>query len=237
MLSALGRHGRAGPPHSRVLLRRDRQRRALLRHGEGRRHDPAHAGRARRALARRGAPLFRVPRRRARRDPRGRLPRGGLADFGHPDGYVERQVRRWGEQWERSKAKEVPAIEELGAPAARRDPHVSAADDRARRLPPRQHDAGERRRRPHRRGARLGDGHARRSALRHRAVPRVLGPRREHARGRGGNGREQGLPHARRGRASATRPPRAATSASSTSTRCSPRTSSRSSSPGSTPAT
>ena len=37
----------------------------------------------------------------------------GLDEFGHPDGYVERQVRRWGEQWERSKAKEVPAIEEL----------------------------------------------------------------------------------------------------------------------------
>jgi aminoglycoside phosphotransferase (APT) family kinase protein len=37
----------------------------------------------------------------------------GLAEFGHPDGYVERQVRRWGEQWERSKGREIPAIEEL----------------------------------------------------------------------------------------------------------------------------
>jgi aminoglycoside phosphotransferase (APT) family kinase protein len=37
----------------------------------------------------------------------------GLGEFGHPDGYVERQVRRWGEQWERSKAKDVPAIDEL----------------------------------------------------------------------------------------------------------------------------
>ena len=37
----------------------------------------------------------------------------GLDDFGHPDGYLERQVRRWGEQWERSKAGDVPAIEEL----------------------------------------------------------------------------------------------------------------------------
>jgi aminoglycoside phosphotransferase (APT) family kinase protein len=37
----------------------------------------------------------------------------GLGDFGHPDGYVERQVRRWGEQWERSKSAELPAIEEL----------------------------------------------------------------------------------------------------------------------------
>jgi len=37
----------------------------------------------------------------------------GLDDFGHPDGYLERQVRRWGEQWERSKSRDVPAIEEL----------------------------------------------------------------------------------------------------------------------------
>jgi aminoglycoside phosphotransferase (APT) family kinase protein len=37
----------------------------------------------------------------------------GLGDFGHPDGYVERQVRRWGEQWERSKTRELPAVDEL----------------------------------------------------------------------------------------------------------------------------
>ena len=37
----------------------------------------------------------------------------GLTEFGHPDGFLARQVRRWGEQWERSKAKEIPAIEEL----------------------------------------------------------------------------------------------------------------------------
>jgi aminoglycoside phosphotransferase (APT) family kinase protein len=37
----------------------------------------------------------------------------GLSEFGRPDGYVERQVRRWGEQWERSKTRELPAIDEL----------------------------------------------------------------------------------------------------------------------------
>jgi aminoglycoside phosphotransferase (APT) family kinase protein len=37
----------------------------------------------------------------------------GLDDFGRPDGYVERQVRRWGEQWERSKQREVPEVDEL----------------------------------------------------------------------------------------------------------------------------
>jgi aminoglycoside phosphotransferase (APT) family kinase protein len=37
----------------------------------------------------------------------------GLGDFGHPDGFMERQLRRWGQQWERSKAEELPAIDEV----------------------------------------------------------------------------------------------------------------------------
>jgi len=37
----------------------------------------------------------------------------GLHDFGRPDGYLERQVRRWSEQWERSKTRELPGIETL----------------------------------------------------------------------------------------------------------------------------
>jgi aminoglycoside phosphotransferase (APT) family kinase protein len=37
----------------------------------------------------------------------------GLQDFGHPDGFLERQVRRWGEQWERSKTRELPEVDEL----------------------------------------------------------------------------------------------------------------------------
>ncbi len=37
----------------------------------------------------------------------------GLGDFGHPDGFVARQVRRWSQQWERSKTRELPAIDEL----------------------------------------------------------------------------------------------------------------------------
>lgn len=37
----------------------------------------------------------------------------GLADFGRPDGYLARQVRRWSEQWERSKSGELPLIREL----------------------------------------------------------------------------------------------------------------------------
>jgi aminoglycoside phosphotransferase (APT) family kinase protein len=39
--------------------------------------------------------------------------RVGLDDFGHPAGFLERQVRRWWQQWEASKTRELPAIEEL----------------------------------------------------------------------------------------------------------------------------
>jgi aminoglycoside phosphotransferase (APT) family kinase protein len=37
----------------------------------------------------------------------------GLADFGRPQGYIERQVRRWAEQWERSKTGPLPEIDVL----------------------------------------------------------------------------------------------------------------------------
>jgi aminoglycoside phosphotransferase (APT) family kinase protein len=37
----------------------------------------------------------------------------GLAEFGRPQGYLERQVRRWHEQWERSKTRELPEIDEV----------------------------------------------------------------------------------------------------------------------------
>ena len=37
----------------------------------------------------------------------------GLGKFGRPDGFLERQVRRWGEQWERSKTRELPEVDEL----------------------------------------------------------------------------------------------------------------------------
>jgi aminoglycoside phosphotransferase (APT) family kinase protein len=37
----------------------------------------------------------------------------GLGDFGRPEGYLERQVRRWSEQWVRSETRPIPAISEL----------------------------------------------------------------------------------------------------------------------------
>jgi aminoglycoside phosphotransferase (APT) family kinase protein len=37
----------------------------------------------------------------------------GLGGFGRPDGYLERQVRRWGEQWSRSQTRPLPGVDEL----------------------------------------------------------------------------------------------------------------------------
>ncbi len=37
----------------------------------------------------------------------------GLADLGRPDGFLERQVKRWAGQWELSKTRELPAIDQL----------------------------------------------------------------------------------------------------------------------------
>ncbi|MFD2764790.1 phosphotransferase family protein [Micromonospora eburnea] len=37
----------------------------------------------------------------------------GLADFGRPDGYLARQVRRWAGQLDRSRSRPLPGIDEL----------------------------------------------------------------------------------------------------------------------------
>ena len=37
----------------------------------------------------------------------------GLSGYGRPAGLGERQVRRWSDQWERSKSREIPAVDEL----------------------------------------------------------------------------------------------------------------------------
>jgi aminoglycoside phosphotransferase (APT) family kinase protein len=37
----------------------------------------------------------------------------GLQDFGRPAGYLERQLRRWPEQWERAKTRPLPALERV----------------------------------------------------------------------------------------------------------------------------
>ena len=37
----------------------------------------------------------------------------GLGDLARRDGYIERQLKRWTKQWEASKTRELPAIEEV----------------------------------------------------------------------------------------------------------------------------
>ncbi|WP_248964099.1 phosphotransferase family protein [Sphaerisporangium perillae] len=46
----------------------------------------------------------------------------GLGDYGRPAGFLERQIRRWTGQWERSKTREVKAVDALGRLLARRMP-------------------------------------------------------------------------------------------------------------------
>ena len=46
----------------------------------------------------------------------------GLADHGRPEGFLERQIQRWTTQWERSKQRELPAIDQLAARLARSVP-------------------------------------------------------------------------------------------------------------------
>ncbi|MGH3392334.1 MAG: phosphotransferase family protein [Actinomadura sp.] len=46
----------------------------------------------------------------------------GLADFGRPAGYMARQLRRWGQQWERSKTRELPEYDQLVARLGARIP-------------------------------------------------------------------------------------------------------------------
>jgi aminoglycoside phosphotransferase (APT) family kinase protein len=47
----------------------------------------------------------------------------GLADLSRHDGYVERQLRRWQRQWELSRSRENPTIEEVHRRLSARIPH------------------------------------------------------------------------------------------------------------------
>ena len=152
----------------------------------------------------------------------------GLGEFGRPDGFLARNVARWGKQWQANKTRELPQIDELARRLERALPESGPAGDRARRLPARQHDARPGRSRARRRRARLGDVDARRSAHRPRPLPRVLGWR-QRPRGRverrhlgGRRLRVEG-----RDRRPVRRAVRAARSSTSTSTSCSRPTSSR----------
>ena len=38
----------------------------------------------------------------------------GLGDLARREGYIERQLKRWSTQWDNSKTRELPAIDEVG---------------------------------------------------------------------------------------------------------------------------
>ena len=46
----------------------------------------------------------------------------GLGDFGHPEGFLERQVRRWTQQLEQSRSREIPGFDDLADELATRVP-------------------------------------------------------------------------------------------------------------------
>jgi aminoglycoside phosphotransferase (APT) family kinase protein len=50
----------------------------------------------------------------------------GLADFGRPEGFLDRQLRRWGKQLDASHNRDLAGIDELHAVLGRRLPHSPA---------------------------------------------------------------------------------------------------------------
>ena len=51
----------------------------------------------------------------------------GLGDFGRRDGYIERQLKRWHTQFEKSKSREIPAVDEVHAELLRTVPEQGPA--------------------------------------------------------------------------------------------------------------
>jgi aminoglycoside phosphotransferase (APT) family kinase protein len=51
----------------------------------------------------------------------------GLAGFGRPQGFMERQLRRWGQQWEASRTEALPALDALRDELVRMRPEQRAA--------------------------------------------------------------------------------------------------------------
>ena len=51
----------------------------------------------------------------------------GLGDLGRKEGYIERQLRRWYRQWESSKTRELPVVDEIHDALAARVPEQGPA--------------------------------------------------------------------------------------------------------------
>ncbi|MCZ9342736.1 phosphotransferase family protein, partial [Streptomyces sp. TRM76130] len=50
----------------------------------------------------------------------------GLGDFGRPEGFLDRQLRRWAKQLDASRDRDLPGIDELHATLGRRLPRSPA---------------------------------------------------------------------------------------------------------------
>ena len=46
----------------------------------------------------------------------------GLGDFARREGYIDRQIARWSKQWERSKTRDLPAVDDVAKQLADRVP-------------------------------------------------------------------------------------------------------------------
>ena len=129
IISALGADRRARcAPVLGLCDRRGGQRRAVLRHGLRRRPRPARRGRGRRrstptARARAGEPIADVLARIHAVD----LDAVGLGDLGRKEGYIERQLKRWYGQWQESKTRDLPVVDEVHDALAARIPEQGPA--------------------------------------------------------------------------------------------------------------
>jgi hypothetical protein len=99
-----------------------------------------------------------------------------LSDLGKPAGFVERQVRGWSERWHRSQTTPLPEMDALAEwlrahlpadPPARRSSTATSSSTTSCSIPTTS---------AARRGVRLGDERARRSARRSRHRARLLVP-------------------------------------------------------------
>ena len=92
----------------------------------------------------------------------------GLADFGKPGNYFERQIGRWSKQYQASETEPIEAMDHLIDWLPEHIPPGDGDDDRARRLPPRQPDLPPD---ASRASSRCSTGSSRRSAIRSPTSP------------------------------------------------------------------
>ena len=122
-------HGRAGAAGRRPLRGRLRERRAVLRHGvRGRARSCAREAEAeesfdeaeRRAIGERVVDTL-VAIHAVDPD------QVGLGELGRKQDYVARQLRRWHEQWEKSKTRELPLVDDVHRRLSERIPEQGPA--------------------------------------------------------------------------------------------------------------